>query len=321
MLNDFSSPPLWVRCSVPLIKCLPVGRYVTMNALCNFFSRLVGTPKPFSAITSLGYSALRFHCDLRDSIAREVCFTGHYEPQETLLIQHFLEEEMVFVDVGANWGYFTLLGADQVGPRGTVVSLEPDPRLFALLNSNISLNRFSQVRPLELAATDAAQTLTLHGYHEEGRNWGVSTLTPNNLNDEKLFQIRSSRLDEVLDDLKIEHVDLLKMDIEGAEDLALQGMADGLRTHRYRRLLIELHPAHLAERGIQINRVLEPLQRAGYRGAWIDHRKAANRKAAYRRQFNFKDFLLPMESCQPLDAWPHTFWVSPGLSTSNCTTI
>ena len=52
-----------------------------------------------------------FECDPRDAIAREVCFTGRYEPQETALVRTILRPGMSFVDVGANWGYFTLLAA------------------------------------------------------------------------------------------------------------------------------------------------------------------------------------------------------------------
>ena len=71
-----------------------------------------------------------FECDLRDAISREVCFTGRYEPLETLLVQSTLRPGMTFVDVGANWGYFTLVASHLVGSSGLVVSLEPDPRLF-----------------------------------------------------------------------------------------------------------------------------------------------------------------------------------------------
>ena len=79
-----------------------------------------------------------FICDVRDSLMREVCFTGMYEPQETLLAQQLLRRGMTVVDVGANWGYFTLLAAHLVGNRGRVLSLEPDPRMFRLLQQNVA---------------------------------------------------------------------------------------------------------------------------------------------------------------------------------------
>jgi tRNA G37 N-methylase Trm5 len=115
-----------------------------------------------------------FRCDLRDSIAREVCFTGRYEPQETALVRALLGPGMSFVDVGANWGYFTLLAAHQVGRSGRVISLEPDPRLFPVLADNIAVNHLSQVTALQVAAGSESGSLTLAGFDEAGDNFGLS---------------------------------------------------------------------------------------------------------------------------------------------------
>ena len=100
--------------------------------------------------------AYRYACDLRDGIAREVFFTHGYAPQETALVRALLRPGHTFVDVGANWGYFTLLGAHLVGPHGRVVAFEPDPRLFRTLAWNLRANALSRVRALPLAAADRA---------------------------------------------------------------------------------------------------------------------------------------------------------------------
>src|SRR3989442_13351056 len=63
---------------------------------------------------------LAYACDLRDGLMREVYLTGRYEPQETALLRHLLRPGMTLVDVGANWGYFTLVGAHLVGASGCV---------------------------------------------------------------------------------------------------------------------------------------------------------------------------------------------------------
>src|SRR5262245_56723365 len=126
-VNVLPSAPPWVRLAARVIRRLPAGRYRAMNQIHRLSQSAfwMRSPKRLG-----GWS---FQCDLRDSIAREVCFTGRYEPQETALVQAILKPGMSFVDVGANWGYFTLLAAHKVGVKGRVVSLEPDPRLFPVL--------------------------------------------------------------------------------------------------------------------------------------------------------------------------------------------
>ena len=152
--RDLPIGPAWVRISAAVIRHLPVGRYRAMHML----------PRPNSAFLMRmpddvgGYP---FRCDLRDIISREVCFTGTYEPQETTLVRAILRPGMTFVDVGANWGYFTLLAASLVGTTGRVLSLEPDPRLFSILQENVGRSGLDHVTPLQLAAAHQAGILSL----------------------------------------------------------------------------------------------------------------------------------------------------------------
>jgi FkbM family methyltransferase len=264
---------------------------------------------PYWGRTGSDLGAFRFVCDLRDGIAREVCFTQRYEPQETALLRHLLRPGMSFVDVGANWGYFTLLAAGMVGPAGRVVSLEPDPRLFALLRANLARNELTHVVARQVAAADRSAALALAGFDEKDGNWGLSRLVP--VADRRTMSVPALPLDDLLDDLRVDAADLLKMDIEGAEDLALQGMTAGLNRQRYRRIVLELHPTLLAERGRTTADVLRLLSAAGYRLWKIDHSPAATRRAAYARRPDPKDFLLPYHAGSPSDDWPHLLCLSP----------
>jgi FkbM family methyltransferase len=252
-----------------------------------------------------------FACDLRDGIAREVCFTRRYEPQETALLAVLLRAGMTFVDVGANWGYFSLLAAGRLGPGGRVVSLEPDPRLFALLRANLDRNGLASVVARQAAAADAVGTLRLAAFDEDAGNWGLSRLTDRPA--AETFAVAAVPLDGLMDELGVGHVDLLKMDIEGAEDLALDGMRDGLWRCRYRRLLLEVHPALLAERGRTAQDVFARLEGAGYRAWRIDHSPAATRRAAYAAVVEPISLLRPLGSRDELDSWPHLLWAAPGF--------
>jgi methyltransferase, FkbM family len=306
---DISNAPAWVPTAAAFIRHLPAGRYRLMNWLS---SRRPSQPFRMRMATELG--GLSFLCDLRDAIAREVCFTGRYEPQDTALIQSLLASGMTFVDVGANWGYYTLLAAHLVGPLGRVVSFEPDPRLFPVLSENVSYNRLEQVTALQVAAADEAGLLILSGYEEDCENRGLSRLVEQEAGTNgRTFRVQARPIDAMLDELDVETVDLLKMDIEGAEELALRGMLKGLERHRFRRIVLELHPSILAERGRTAQDVMSLLTDAGYCGWHLDFSPAANRRAAYARALNLREFLKPLKDVNTLDAWPHLLWLAPDV--------
>jgi FkbM family methyltransferase len=289
-------PPWWVRVGVALVRRLPAARYRAMN--------LIGRRRAplFYARTGPAVGGHRFVCDLRDLIAREVCFTGQYEPQETALVRALLGPGDTFVDVGANWGYFTLLGAARVGPAGRVVGLEPEPRLFELLAANVRANQLDQVTVLPVAASDGPGEVQFTGFDAAGGNWGLSKMGGSGANG---FTARTVTVDAQLDDLGVGRVDLLKMDIEGAEDLALAGMTAGLAAGRYERILLELHPALLAARGRPAEAVVRSLSDAGYRAWVIPHSREATRRAAYARSLDPRGLLTPWEPGTPLGDWPH----------------
>ncbi|MCA9198135.1 MAG: FkbM family methyltransferase, partial [Planctomycetales bacterium] len=231
--------PWWLTPAQRLVALLPAGRFRASEWL----GRRVC--QPFVGTLHSERGRLEFECDLRDSIAREVFFTGRYEPQETILLQRLLAAGQTFVDVGANWGYFSLLASQFVGANGTVLSCEPDPRLYTLLQSNLQRNYLHQVHALQLAISNQHGSVQLQGFNEDEGNWGVSRIRvsaePDHL-PQNTFTAQTQLLDDLLDQLGIETVDLVKLDIEGAEALALQGMRTGLREHRYHSLLVEFHP-------------------------------------------------------------------------------
>lgn len=303
-----ASPPTWARLSAALVRRLPVGRYRLANWLGQW-----QTPA-FWARTPLKLGGRLFACYLRDCIARDVYFTGSYEPQETALVQRLLRPGMTFVDVGANWGFFTLLAAHCTGATGRVIALEPDPRLFALLQANLRRNGLDFVVAHQLAAADRADVLHLAGFDEQAGNWGLSRLT--NQSAAGTFAVQAGPIDALMDELAIDHVDLLKMDIEGSEDLALRGMQAGLSQRRYERILLEVHPGLLAEKGKTVREGCQQLVAAGYRAWWIDHSPAALRRAAYARLLDPADFLSSASLEGPCDAWPHLLWLSPAVDRS-----
>ena len=294
--------PVAVRALTRVIRWTPLGRY----RLIHEARRLA--VEPFVAHLSADLGAMAFMCDTRDSVAREVCYTGCYEPQETQLLTRILNRGDVFVDVGANWGYFTLAAAHAVGPGGHVLSFEPEPRLFEMLRKNIELNALNWVRIERVALADRRVTLPFAAFESDGGNWGLSrALGVNAAGD---FEADAVALDGALAEAGLSSVTLTKIDVEGGEAAVLAGMRCGLAAGRYRYVLLECHPAVLAERGFGERETLAPLVHAGYRMWSIVHTPQLHRLAA-RRPLKTGELVRPYVAGAFATAWPHLLAIAP----------
>lgn len=302
-----ATTPWWVRAASQVLRRLPAGRYRASSLLSR------AALPPFMARTLESQGALAFHVEWKDHIARDVCLLGVYEPQETALLRELLRPGMTFLDVGANWGYFTLLGAHLTGAAGRVIALEPDPRLVPLLRRNVEVNGLGHVEVLPLAAAATTGSFLLRGHDACAENRGTSRLTHDQTDGAPAFWVTTTSLDALLDARHVDTVDLLKMDIEGAEALALEGMRAGLSRHRYTRIILELHPTMLEEHGSSVRAIVELLRGAGYQGWWVDHSARAVRRASYTRRLRPGEYLRPIEGDEPSDGWPHTLWLAPHL--------
>lgn len=308
--TEFQTAPAWVRWGSRGVRLLPRGRYVLMNWLCRRPSDVFDSP------LSVAGGGVRFVCDLGDGIAREACFMGYYEPQETALVRHLLRPGMTFADVGANWGYFTLLGASIVGPAGRVVACEPHPSLYRSLEQNVALNNFTWAVPLRVAVADAEGETNLAGFEHGSTNRGVSRLSGEAVPRAPNYRVRTASLSSILDAQGVGRVDLVKMDIEGAEAAALSVMDGELKRARYRSILLELHPVALREQGVDAKSLVEKLLGFGYRAWRLDHSQAAFRRAAYSLPASPAEFLEPYDGRAPLDAWPHLLFLASDVEPS-----
>jgi FkbM family methyltransferase len=305
--------PLPLRLLVPLMRCLPFARYRTASALCRFL------PSQFVTHLPRRFGGLRFVCEPAD-LAGRTAFAGCWKPAQTLLVSSLLQPGMTFVDLGAQWGYFTLIAAARVGPYGSVVSLEPHARLFGLLRDNVRRNRLRQVTPLPVAAGAATSYQELVPYDEQTGNFGGSWLRPGPLSPTALHAPASDHIVEVrtLDDLAREHelvtIDLVKIDIEGGEGAAVRGMRELLAHARVRRLLVEVHADLLERGGSSLPALYDTLWAAGYRGLSVREDRATGRAIAYGRRRHTRGLLRPLDPRARLTGFVHQLWLAPGAS-------
>jgi FkbM family methyltransferase len=310
-IESIAQVPTWINTVARLTRRLPAGRHRIVES---FFGK---SSRRFIANMIPELGGYSFDCCLRDQSARTVFFTGCHARQEIAFLRGTLLQGMTFVDVGANWGLFSLIAAHLVGAGGHIVALEPDPRIFAMLQANVKRNKLSQIVIHRDAAADSDARMILAAHDQSDGNWAISRLVGERTDGQPSFVVNTRRVDELLDEAGIGSVDLLKMDVEGAEDLALTGMTVGLKEHRYQRIIMELHPPQLAERGRTTSEIIAALQRYGYRGYVFDYTLPAMRNIYYHPNLPYSQFILPLDRGLALGL-RHTVWISPELPSLEC---
>ena len=140
-----------------------------------------------------------------------------YNIEELDFLRKHTPEGGVFVDVGANVGTYAMPMARHVGDSGTVIAIEPHPVTHARLAFNKSASRFTQVKLVAAAAGASDGELMIE---TDGDNLGASHIVTGEAS-AKAIKVPSLRLQRILDEAGVSHVDALKIDIEGYEDRAL----------------------------------------------------------------------------------------------------
>jgi FkbM family methyltransferase len=197
---------------------------------------------------------------LDEKDALELATNETYEPVETALIKKVLKPGDVFVDIGANIGYYTLLAARLAGPGGRVIAFEPDPCNFQLLGKNIRQNGYSNVVPLNLAVSDRSQNAQLF---RSKTNPGDHRIWDSGDRRESV-PIRTVSLDEYFKKLD-KRVHFIKMDIQGAEAKALEGMKGLVRSNRNLGLVAEFCGKNIRNCESDPKRFLAALKSLGFK--------------------------------------------------------
>jgi FkbM family methyltransferase len=158
--------------------------------------------------------------DLGDRYVSRACIRDDYEPNETRFIQKYLNTGDVFLDVGANIGWYTLLASTIVGEYGRIYAIEPRPGTFERLQETIALNKLqNKVKLYQLAVSDKSGSGFL--------SWVPQTDNPGGsfLSNEDLSGNMVSHPVELvtIDSLDINTVNFIKIDVEGSEYRAIMG--------------------------------------------------------------------------------------------------
>lgn len=185
---------------------------------------------------------------------------GIFEPLATALLPLLVGDGDMVIDVGANIGYYTLLCARLVGKRGLVYAFEPEPQAFALLEQNVALNGYRNVVARRQAVGGQCGTTWL--WVNLGSNQGDHRIYDPGEGRRRRLEVELVALDQVLP--AGAGVKLVKMDLQGSEPLALQGMQRLLGRSSGARLLTEFWPLGLRRAGLDPAAYLDDLGRLGF---------------------------------------------------------
>ncbi|MDK2460227.1 FkbM family methyltransferase [Aphanizomenon sp. PH219] len=199
--------------------------------------------------------------DLSDYIQRSV-YLNVFEPYESNLIKNYLKPGMTFIDVGANIGYFTLMGATLVGREGNVIAFEPSPYAYSRLENTVNKNNISQVSLVQAGLSNSKSTMQLYIPDEK---WGNHSPTIIKNDGGQPIDIPVFTLDEYLKINNIMYVDLMKIDVEGFEPNVIQGAREAIESKKIHSILLEFNKHWLECNGSSVESLYQKLLALGFK--------------------------------------------------------
>lgn len=199
--------------------------------------------------------------DLRDkAISHNLLLDGYYEKFGTEVFKREIKKGMTVLDCGANIGYYTLIAASIVGEKGKVYAFEPGPDNFALLKKNVEINGYKNIVLVQKAISNETKKIKLFLSQD---NKGTHR-TYNSFDGRESVVIDAIALDEYFKNHKGQ-IDFIKMDIEGSEARALQGMINILMKNKQIKILTEFSPTAIKVSGYSPEEHLNNLAKLGFK--------------------------------------------------------
>lgn len=225
-----------------------LGRYLGWNLI---YRGLVRYLLP-QGISTVEYDGFTLDIYRRGYPGMLVGGATKYLPIETRMFKSMIKPGMTILNLGANVGYYTLVSAKLVGPTGRVFAFEPFPEAFNLLERNIDRNGFSNVTLVNKAVSDSIGIVKL--YLRDSNP--LANSLGEGRTDSGSIEVPTTTLDILFGGTK---VDVIRMNIEGSEPLALKGMEELLRHNPNLKMLVEFDPTALEGLGYSPKEYIDSL--------------------------------------------------------------
>ena len=188
---------------------------------------------------------------------------GDYEPFQSKVFTRLIKSGDSVIDIGANFGWYTLLFSRFVGKEGIVHSFEPVPHIYSLLINNLSLNSsFNNIKINNIAIGDNIGTINLNTFKD--RPDGHASIHRPASEHSTSHHCPITTIDMYLEKNLIQNISFIKMDIEGHEFEALKGAQNLLNSERAPVIAFEVNEECVNNRKLDPNCLLEILRSSGY---------------------------------------------------------
>jgi FkbM family methyltransferase len=240
---------LW-RFFLTTVEKLPLQRIVIANGLATFFYK----------------NGCAFHVSKNKHSNSNCLFLDpEYEKNETNLIKRLVQPDWIAIDIGANFGWYSILLSSLVGPKGKVIAFEPVPESYLELSSNAKLNECDNLKTFQMAAGNESGFINMYIPEIEFGGGAASQF----LDIGAKIQVPVVRLDDFLNLEELTRVDFFKIDVEGGELNTLRGAEKLFRKFRPQ-ILIEIVDVHCQRFGNTHEDVIGFLTKLGYTGRYIN---------------------------------------------------
>ena len=206
----------------------------------------------------------RMHLHPNDGLRLSI--RGVHDIDNTEILMNHVKKDQIVIDLGAHIGYYTLMMAKLVGPNGKVFAFEPEPRNLELLQKNISKNGYENVIVVPKAVSNNEENCILYvGQESFGAN---KIFKPKKTNVQKFKEIKTQtiKLDNYFKENSfLEKISFLKMDIEGSEIKALEGMKKILESNQELKIFTEINKDALEDSGSDYKKMLRYLEGFNFR--------------------------------------------------------
>lgn len=228
------APRGFVRWAVETTRSFPdnwIGRRMVLALRRVALSKLDGAPVDIEALGA------RMRVRPYNNICeKRMLFTPHtFDRAELALIAERIRDGFTFLDIGANVGAYSLFVAGRAGPTARILAIEPQPAIFDRLVGNIRLNAFANVKAIACAVADKSGELTLF---IDPRNSGESSVKIVAAGNAAPIRVPAKTLLEIVRQERLQRIDAMKLDVEGAEDIILGPFFETAPQHLFPGLIV-----------------------------------------------------------------------------------
>jgi FkbM family methyltransferase len=267
----------------------PEGEYSTIIERLEYLTKALeevrelvgpfGVPFPDQSTLVQTLYRNKYFIDPSDLImAPQLIVYRQWEPDISRYMIESVGPDTVFVDVGANFGYFSILAASRIGQagKGRVIAIEPNPKMLRLLRKNAKINW--SMAPLDIQPFAVSESRGYVRFRVPESAANASMVQPETESDDT-FIVETRAIDEITQG---QSVDIMKVDVEGFETFALRGARQTIKNSPAIQVIMEWSPGQMLEHGFRPADLLAEIREAGlsiYRMPVNRHLSAGDWKA------------------------------------------